>query len=83
MTAASPSTPSGLAANFNNEGDRSRATKTRQLHPLTTHNKENCGLRLRQGFDLRLVQTLQAFAKPHQGSSPILVIMFDQIWPTG
>src|SRR5215472_6214824 len=33
---ASPSTPSGPAAISTNEGDRSRATKTRQVHPLPT-----------------------------------------------
>src|SRR5215475_11191739 len=33
---ASPSTPSGPAAISINEGDRSRATKTRQVHPLPT-----------------------------------------------
>src|SRR5262249_36097554 len=40
---ASPSTPSGPAAISTNEGDRSRATKTRQVHPLPT--------RLRKGRD--------------------------------
>ena len=34
--AASPSAPSGHAAISTNEGDRSRATKTRHLHPLRT-----------------------------------------------
>jgi hypothetical protein len=33
---ASPSTPSGPAVTSTNEGDRSRATKTRQVHPLPT-----------------------------------------------
>src|SRR5262249_51106294 len=33
---ASPSAPSGLAPTTTNEGDRSRATKTRQVHPLPT-----------------------------------------------
>jgi len=32
---AEPSTPSG-PPNLHNEGDRSRATKTRQVHPLRT-----------------------------------------------
>jgi len=46
---ASPSTPSGPAAIATNEGDRSRATKTRQVHPLPTatdrHHLTRCSSR--------------------------------------
>jgi len=42
---ASPSTPSGPAAISTNEGDRSRATKTRQVHPLPTPGRRHRGPR--------------------------------------
>jgi hypothetical protein len=39
ISAVRPSTPSGRADLPSNEGDRSRATKTRQVHALATESR--------------------------------------------